>query len=551
MSRRQFIICLVAVFLVSATALSTRKPCRKLQAEYGYVCVCDDNYCDTLDVPEPNAKEYILVTSSESGDRFSYKKGKLIKPKNVSKVYLEIDPSDEYQEIKGFGGGYTGAVTYLVDKISANLRNCLYNSYFSQSSGMAYTRLRISIGGTDFDISPWAYNEYPQNDTKLSNFTKLDERDLMRNRQLKELAQISGNKKVKYLAAAWSPPIWMKANKKWYGLANNQIFPEYYQTWANYHVRWLELMQNDGMNIGAISTGNEPIVGKQNFLFEETMWNITKHAKWIAENLGPTIRNSKFSDIEIHGFDDSRKFVNDWVDEMQKVNPDAFDYLSAIQFHGYTDNSTNPEILDEIQSKFSDKDIWYTEMCFGVKVANPPIGGPRLGMWSRAEELIKIMFENFLHSTNGWYDWNLIVDEDGGPNNALGGLGVTDAPIILNKNLTVMYKQPMFYVLAHFSKFITPGSVRIDARLEGADQSVVQYLAFKRPDKKIAVFLYNNSTQQAVDLNILDNPKKGIEITLNPKSLNTLIYSNGNVDTTTSAKQSGATNIFIIPSIWS
>lgn len=151
-----------------------------------------------------------------------------------------------------------------------------------------------------------------------------------------------------------------------------------------------------------------------------------------------------------------------------------------------------------------------------------------------------------------WYEWNLILNHTGGPNNAPDGLGVTDAPIVLNKNMTVMYKQPMFYVLAHFSKFITPGSVRIDAELSGVDKLIVQCLAFKRPDKKVTVFLYNNSTQQAIDLTVLDDPTNGVNIKLKPKSLNTLIYSNGDEgDATTSFNHSDVTNIFIIPSIWS
>lgn len=197
MSRRELIICFVVIVLTSVAALSTRWPCRKKLGEYGYVCVCDETYCDTLDVPEPKAKEYILVTTSQSGDRFSYKKGKLTKPRNTSGVCIEIDPSEEYQEIKGFGGGYTGAVTHLMSRLSPNMRKCLYKSYFSQCFGMGFTRLRIPIGGTDFDLGPWAYNEWPEYDLQLSNFTQLDQRDLMRNGQLKELAQISGNKNVK------------------------------------------------------------------------------------------------------------------------------------------------------------------------------------------------------------------------------------------------------------------------------------------------------------------------------------------------------------------
>lgn len=115
-----------------------------------------------------------------------------------------------------------------------------------------------------------------------------------------------------------------------------------------------------------------------------------------------------------------------------------------------------------------------------------------------------------------------------------------------------MYKQPLFYVLAHF-KFVTPGSVRVDAKLWGADKSIIQYLAFKRPDKRIVALLYNNSTQQAIDLLVSENPKKGIQITLKPKSLNTLIYLNEDDDdgASISSKHSDTTNIFIIPSIWS
>lgn len=166
-------------------------------------------------------------------------------------------------------------------------------------------------------------------------------------------------------------------------------------------------------------------------------------------------------------------------------------------------------------------------------------------------DLTPTLVNEFIHFFR-WYEWNLLLNETGGPNNALNGLGVTDAPIVLNRNMTVMYKQPMFYALAHFSKFITPGSVRIDARLSGVDKSIVQCLAFKRPDKKIAVLLYNNSTQQAIDLTVRDDPANGANIKLKPKSLNTLIYSNGDDDNaTTSAKHSDVTNIFIIPSIWS
>lgn len=108
MRKRVLFLCFVAIIFVSA--LRTRKPCRKLLAEYGYVCVCDENYCDTLEVPKPkaNSTEFVLVTSSLSGDRFSYKIGKMTKPRKTTRVCLELEPLDEYQEIRGWGGAWTG-----------------------------------------------------------------------------------------------------------------------------------------------------------------------------------------------------------------------------------------------------------------------------------------------------------------------------------------------------------------------------------------------------------------------------------------------------------
>lgn len=277
---RTTIICFMCTVLACAIALQTRKPCRPMQTEQGIVCVCDEEYCDTLDVPLPkSSSEYILVTSSKAGHRFSYEKGNLRKPSNknggASSVHIPIDSSNVYQKIRGFGGAISGTVTYITKRLPPNLRRCLYNSYYSRSVGMGYSFVRIPIGGCDFDLGPWAYNEYPENDYQLSNFSRLDQRELDRNVILRELPKLTRNTNINILAAAWSPPIWMKANRKWYGLANNQLKPEYYDTWAKYHLRWLELMEQDGVDIWALSTGNEPCVSKMNALFQEMNWNAT------------------------------------------------------------------------------------------------------------------------------------------------------------------------------------------------------------------------------------------------------------------------------------
>ncbi|XP_055318433.1 lysosomal acid glucosylceramidase-like [Sitodiplosis mosellana] len=412
------------------------------------------------------------------------------------------------------------------------MRKCLFTSYFSQSVGAGYTYLRVPIGGTDFDpFTPWAYNEYPQNDAKLSNFTQLDSRDVERNAHIKELMQVSKNSNVNILGATWGPPPWMKFQNHWNGGVDNQLKPEYYQTWADYHLRWLELMQNDGVNVWAISTGNEPASAGQ-IEFQILSWNASDQAVWIADNLGPTLRDSKYSNVKIHGFDDNRDLAPDWIKGMEYGAKDAFDYLSGLEFHAYSDKALGPEILDHFSRTYPNIQIWYSENCFGAFFMTPYIG-PQLGTWGRCEKLVSTLIENFSHSTVGYLDWNLLLDHKGGPsyvNNAI------DAYIILSENGKKMYKQPTFYAMAHFSKFILPGSVRIDANLLECGSSKLKTIAFLRPDNKIVVIVYNSAIR-SVEVTIRDKSKGNINLKLKPKSINTLVYEVGSASKCKSGKQ--------------
>ncbi|XP_055302937.1 lysosomal acid glucosylceramidase-like [Sitodiplosis mosellana] len=253
---------LIAV-ISSASALTTSNPCDRFQTEYGYNCKCTEIYCDTLDVPEPDfGNEYVWITSSQNGERFSYKNGNF-STRNSSESFHEkeivlwINQRIRYEKSKivGFGGALTGASSYVVGKFSSNLKLSFYESYFSKKNGIGYNMLRVPIGGSDFDLTQWTYEMEPENDTDLLNFTKLDERDTMRNAQIKEAKQSTGNDDVIILGATWSPPRWMKAKQEWYGKVDNQLLPQFYQTWANYHAKWLNLMKDDGMPVWSISTG--------------------------------------------------------------------------------------------------------------------------------------------------------------------------------------------------------------------------------------------------------------------------------------------------------
>ncbi|XP_055305432.1 lysosomal acid glucosylceramidase-like [Sitodiplosis mosellana] len=517
---------LLLICFASALGSSTEpsRPCRLRKFDAGYVCVCTNDYCDTLNLPEwSDANEWMLVTSTESGQRFNFSFGNFKRQHGNSatisnETHCEINQNVLHHEVLGFGGSITGAVSYLLSKLSANLRECIYKSYYTNDDGMGYTLMRMPIGGCDFDLVPWTYNETPENDAHLSNFTELHSKDVLRINLIKQLMNVSRNFDIKIVGVTWSPPRWMKQKGEWPGKNDNRLKTEYYQTWADYHLKWLDVMQNAGIPIWAISTGNEP-----NFAhftpFMGLNWRPRDQAKWISQHLGPTLKNSKHAAVQIHTFDDNRDTLLAWLNEMN-TSTDALSYVSAIGVHGYFDKETSPTILDETKAKFPDKSILQSEMCFGV---TGPLSttGPILGSWTHFEELTNMLFETLTHNVNGFLDWNIMLNMHGGPNYMNN---VVDAMIIVNDEFTEIYKQPLFYAAAHFTKFILPGSRRIQAIISGDNVGDLSSLAFLRPDHKVAAIFYNKHEQNTIFLRINDKRKGTFDIQIEPKSLYTLIY---------------------------
>lgn len=312
----------------------------------------------------------------------------------------------------------------------------------------------------------------------------------------------------------------MKEKGEWPGRNDNRLKPEYYETWAQYHLRWLDLMQNAGIPIWAISTGNEP-----NFShftpFMGLNWKASDQAKWIAQHLGPMVKNSKHANVQIHTFDDNRDILLSWLNEFNTSATDALDYVSAIGVHGYFDKVTSPTILDQTKAQFPNKSIFYTEMCFGV---TGPLStdGPTLGSWLHFEELTDMLFETLMHNVNGFIDWNLVLNVHGGPNYIHN---VVDAMIIVSDDFQEIYRQPNFFAMAHFSKFILPGSRRINTNTSGDNVENLRSIAFLRPDSRVAAIFYNKHKKNTIFLRLNDKLKGIIGIEIKPRSLNSLLYS--------------------------
>lgn len=426
--------------LVSSTFL----PCARRAFKTGIVCVCNETYCDTLEFEYPKESgEVFILSTTKNGLRYDQSKvsfggdrQRLRDATNQTsflsafsfKQEIYINRNTTFQKIIGFGNAFTGAVLHNLNSVPT-LKENIYKSHFSKTSGNGLNMMRIPIGGCDFDLEPWAYNELPENDFKLSNFTQLDPRDLERITEIKNLMNVADVSDLKFVGAAWSSPKWMKTNNAWTGFS--ALKSEYYQTYADYHVKYLELMHESGIDYWAVSTGNEPLNGVSAFLFIKFMslgWLPNSQGKWVSDNLGPSLKNHQvLSTVKILTGDDQRYTLPIWFDQMYANHPKSKDFVDGHAVHWYWDKLVNANVLDETHQKYPDKLMLVTEACSGDKPWE--VHGPVLGYWPRCEDYILDIIENLSHNVQAWIDWNMILDETGGPNYVSN---FVDAPIIVN-----------------------------------------------------------------------------------------------------------------------
>ncbi|XP_077296545.1 lysosomal acid glucosylceramidase-like [Arctopsyche grandis] len=493
------------------------------------VCVCNSTYCDEISqLNALNRGQYVLYSSSMLGMRFEKhgglfnKKQYTHKKKNtfwdwfkfnirgLGDSTLRIHRDKTFQTIEGFGGAFTDATGINILSLSKQAQKRVIDSYFSKN-GLEYNMGRVPIGGCDFSTHPYAYNMQPEHDVYLSNFSLTMEDFNYKIPLIREAMNVATNS-IHLLGAAWSPPIWMKSNNRIGGPSS--LIHKYYQTWADYHLKFLQEYKKNDVNFWAISTGNEPTTGLVPVnTFNSLGWIPSRQAKWLVNNLGPTIRNSEFSDVLILALDDQRFNLPWWLNIMAESN--ATKYFDGIAVHWYWDDLTPISVIENTKQLFPGKFIISTEACVGDKPWQKE--KVELGSWSRAEKYIKDILENLNHWHTGWVDWNLALDKRGGPN---WFDNFVDSPVIVMPENDEFLKQPMFYAIGHFSKFIPRNSKRIFVERITGD---IDNVAFLRPDGGISVVFYNPFDSDT-KVSIVEDHRGYIEIEVPARSIHTLTY---------------------------
>lgn len=412
---------------------------------------------------------------------------------------IVVDPSKQFQTLLGIGAALTDASAETFFKLPKEKQEFFLEAYFSKEKGIGYTLARTSIHSCDFSSSSFTY--VAEGDKELKTFS-IQHDEKYRIPFIKKAIAAAGGKLTFYVSP-WSPPAFMKSNKNM--LQGGKLLPEYYQSWANYYTKFIKAYEKQGIPIWGLTIQNEPLAVQR---WESCIYTAEEERDFLKNYLGPTLEKDGLSDKKIIVWDHNRDLL------FQRVNvilndPKASKYVWGSGFHWYEDWKDGIPMYDAVKyvkEAYPDKNLIFTEGCnesFNpTRITNED---PKL-----AERYGKSMINDFNNGVVAWTDWNILLDETGGPNH-VGNLCFS--PVHGNRTTGELTFTNSYYYIGHFSKFIRPGAKRI-ASVSTSNSLLTT--AFQNEDGSIAIVVLNQS-----DTNI------SYSITLNSKTtqLNTLPHA--------------------------
>ncbi|XP_046617673.1 lysosomal acid glucosylceramidase-like isoform X1 [Neodiprion virginianus] len=464
-------------------------------------CVCNSTYCDDaprISRPSGSFRSYVLISTSKDGLRFSTSTGSFrgsdAAPDIKPDASITVDPSMTYQDILGFGAAATDATGININSLPEAAQNEFIRSYFSED-GLEYTIIRVPMAGTDFSTRPYSY-AMVENDTLLEYFALAEEDHRFKIPFIRRAMKLS-RRPINLLASPWSPSPWMKARPTWTG--SNTLKREYWHTWAFYFAKFFKEYQDQGLNFWALTPQNEPLNAFGALPINSMEWTVEDQRDWVVNFLVPILKKTGFENINIILVDGMRHLLPEWP-QIFMNDSSTRKQFAGTGVHWYLDHSYSVDRLDETHDLFPDKFIIYTESC--------PDYDADLGSWYRAEQFAVSIIDTLNHWVVGWLDWNMALDERGGPNWNGNFMG---AGVIVNGSAGEFYKQPTFYTMGHFSKYVPPGSVRIGTSNEGPFE--IKTVAFRRPDNSTAIVFLNTHDSERI-ISVSDITKGAIEFSI-------------------------------------
>jgi glucosylceramidase len=420
-----------------------------------------------------------------------------------TEISVFVEPTKTFQTLLGIGGAITDASAEVFAKLSKEKQQEFLNAYYDKEKGIGYSLLRTTIHSSDFSSGSYTYIK--EGDASLSTFT-IDHDRQYRLPLLKEAIKTAGGKIVLYVSP-WSPPAFMKSNGSM--LKGGTLMPQYYQAWANYYAKFIKAYEKEGIPIWGLTIQNEPMATQT---WESCVYSAEAERDFLKNYLGPTIKREGLGDKKIVVWDHNRDLMNQRANTIFS-DPEASKYAWGMGFHWYETWAGGMPMFDNVRKvheAYPTKNLLFTEGCverFDAK---------KYQFWANGERYGTSMINDFNNGTVGWTDWNILLDQNGGPNH-VGNFCF--APIHMDTNSGELIYTPSYYYIGHFSKFIRPDAKRVSTAVS---RSSLISTSFLNKDGKMVTVVMNQSNK-SVTYNLMIASEKTV-VTIPAHGIQTLVY---------------------------
>jgi len=425
------------------------------------------------------------------------------KPQPVeTEVAVFVDPAKKFQTMVGIGGALTDASAETFYKLPKDKQKEFLTAYYDKTKGIGYTFGRTNIQSCDFSSDSYSYVK--DGDAALKTF------DISHDKKyripfIKEAIGAAGGK-LNIFVSPWSPPGFMKTNHD--VLHGGKLDKKYDQSWANFYGKFIRAYEKEGIPIWGLSVQNEPMATQT---WESCLYTAEEERDFVKNFLGPTLQKQGLSSKKLIVWDHNRDLLYQRASTILE-DPAAAKYVWGVGFHWYetwTGAGMNFANVSLVHQAFPDKNLIFTEGCAERYDAT------KLNDWSLGEKYGTSMINDFNDGTVAWTDWNVLLDEQGGPNH-VGNFCF--APVHADTKSGNLIYTNSYYYIGQFSKFIKPGARRIAS---AASRDKLLTTAYMNPDGKLAVVVMNK-TDEKIDY-FLWIKGKAAKVSSNPHSIATLV----------------------------
>jgi len=416
--------------------------------------------------------------------------------------FILVDPLSTFQTVIGIGGALTDVSAETFAKLPKAQQEELLRAYYNPHTGIGYTLARTNIQSCDFSSGSYSYVK--DHDTALTSFSVAHD-EQYRIPLIKQAITAAGGS-LRLFVSPWSPPAWMKDNGSVTG--GGKLKPEYDHSWAGFYVKFIRTYEAKGIPIWGLTVQNEPMARQK---WESCIYTAEEERDFIKNYLGPVLASAGMSDKKLIAWDHNRDLLYQRVSTILE-DPQAARYVWGIGYHWYETWTGGPMQFENVRlvsKAFPDANLMFTEGC--VEKFNLD----SVKSWSLGEKYGYSMVNDFNSGCVGWTDWNILLDEKGGPNH-VGNFCF--APVHADTRTGQLIFTNAYYYIGHFSKFVRPGAKRIAA---STNRAQLQTTAFLNTDGSIAVVVMNTTGEKLPYRLILKGKETATESL--PHSIATLV----------------------------